>query len=523
MDNADDTLIRALQDSRLFDHPVMSFTVVETHISWVLLTGERAYKIKKPVDLGFLDFSTLAKRKHYCEEELRLNRRLAPQFYLEVVPICGSAATPQLRGDGEVIEYAVMMQQFPGEAQLERVAAAGRLLPRHIDNLAETVADFHARVDVASAELRYGEPLRVLQPVLENFDYLDACCTNLDDKDALAGLQYWCTTSHTRLTPLLQQRKAEGFVRECHGDMHLANMFLWQDKVMLYDCIEFNPELRWIDVISEIAFLTMDLRDRDHVALARRFLNRYLQHTGDYAGLALLDFYQVYRAMVRAKVACIRLHQSHLNEQQRRQAQQDTLQYLQLARQFTRPTSPALLITHGLSGSGKTFLTQALLEAMDVIRVRADIERKRLFGYAALASTGSAPNQGLYTPAASEQTYARLAGLARVVIDAGYTAIVDAAFLSRSRRDAFHQLALELKVPFLILNFQASEPTLRERIMARTAAGHDASEADLQVLAQQLQTREPLGEDELPYCINIDSETEGIGARIAAGVTRALT
>lgn len=266
-------LIRALQDEALYDHPVTGFTVVETHISWVMLTGDFAYKIKKPVNLGFLDFSTLEKRRFYCEEELRLNRRLAPQLYLAVVAITGTVDKPRLNGEGKVIEYAVKMRQFDQARQFDRLLARGRLRAEHIDRVAALIAAFHRRAAAAATDSLYGSPELVWQPVAENHDQILPLLRDTDDEARLRRIQAWFEQQFTRHRPLFLRRKAEGRIRECHGDLHLANIALFDHEVVIFDCLEFNDRLRWIDVISDAAFLVMDLQSRGQAPLGWRFLN----------------------------------------------------------------------------------------------------------------------------------------------------------------------------------------------------------------------------------------------------------
>jgi aminoglycoside phosphotransferase family enzyme/gluconate kinase len=514
-------LVRALQNPALYDHPVRGFELVETHISSVLLTGDYAYKLKKPLDLGFLDFSTLEKRRHFCHEELRLNRRLAPQIYLEVLPITGTPENPRLKGPGEPFEYAVKMRQFPQAAQLDRVLARGSLKPAHIDQLARTLAEFHARVAVAGPETAFGTPAAAYFPMGQNFDQIRPLVSAAFHPQ-LARLQTWSERERDRLTETLAARKRDGFVRECHGDVHLANLALLDEQVVIFDCLEFNDNLRWIDVMNEVAFTVMDLDDRGQRVLARRFLNAYLEHAGDYAGLALLRFYQVYRALVRAKVSVIRLGQPGLGSEERAQIENKYRGYADLAERYTQPTKAALLITHGLSGSGKSTLTQALVERLGAVRVRSDVERKRLYGMTAEQRSGSALNGGLYTADAGTRTYERLAELARAVVNAGHTVMLDATFLKRTQRERLRALAQELRAPFLILAFEATEATLRERVAARTLAGVDASEAGLTVLEHQRASAEPLTAAEQEHALVITTDQLPADAELGERVLRRL-
>lgn len=507
------TLISSLQNPRCYDHAVPEVSVIETHISWVLLTGNYAYKIKKPVNLGFLDFSTLEKRHFYCQQELRLNRRLAPRLYLDVVAITGSAERPCIRGPGPAIEYAVKMLQFPQQAQLDRVLARGELSPQHIDALAHTVAAFHAGVAVAAADDEYGDPQHVQAIVLENFDRVLSGLRDEEAVERLGGLQRWAQQEYERCRRILATRKQQGYVRECHGDMHLRNMALLDGEILIFDCIEFSETLRWIDVISEIAFVIMDLDDRRCPQLGRRFLNAYLEHTGDYGSLEVLRYYLMYRAMVRAMVDRIRVQQSGIDDAEKRHVLDEYRSYLTLAEQYTQTNHPALIITHGLSGSGKTTVAQAVLEHYPAIRIRSDVERKRLFGLTAAARTRSGIDQGLYTAQATERTYDRLHELARLILKAGYSVIVDATFLKQAPRRAFQDLAEELEVPFLILDCEAPDQILRERVARRTQT--DASEADRVVLEHQLASREPLNELEQTLALVVDTTQAPMGRDIA--------
>ncbi len=515
------TLIDALQNPAAYPHAVERVEVVETHISWVLLTGEIAYKIKKPVDLGFLDFSTLAQRCFYCYEELRLNRRLAPDTYLDVVAITGERDAPQMEGTGAPLEYAVKMRQFPQEMQLDRMLARGELHEDHIDLAAREIAEFHAGIDAASPRTEFGTPERIHKPVRDNFVQIRQSITGDENLERLRHLEEWSERTFRENRATLEARKREGYVRECHGDMHLRNMAYLDERIVIFDCIEFNENLRWIDVMSEVAFLDMDLEDREQSPFARRFLNRYLELGGDYHGLSVLRYYQVYRALVRAKVAAIRLGQADLEEGERAKTYEEYQGYVHLAERYISAPRPRLILTHGLSGSGKTTITQPLLEHIGAIRVRSDVERKRLFGLAPGARSDSAVDRGIYTPEATERTYAHLGDLAGALLRDGYTVIVDAACLSRAQRNPFRLLAQELEVPFALLDFQAPEETLRARVGARARTGRDVSEANLKVLEHQLASAEPLQEDEMRSVVTVNTESAVDPAALARRIESA--
>jgi aminoglycoside phosphotransferase family enzyme/predicted kinase len=516
-----DRLIQALTDRTVYEHPTTEITVLQTHISWIVLTGPYAYKIKKPVNLGFVDFSTLAKRHFFCQEELRLNRRLAPQLYLDVVAISGTPEQPRLHGQGATIEYAVKMVQFAQETLLSHLIEAGQLQVAHIDSLAHAVSAFHASITTADPTNHFGTPEGVYQPVQENFQHLFDAIDDPVRQAHARELEAWCQRTFAAHRSDFIARKRDGFVRECHGDMHLGNMILRDDAVVIFDCIEFNDTFRWIDVASDVAFLVMDLEDRGRPDLAHRFLNGYVEATGDYDLLALLPFYLIYRAIVRAKVAGIRLGQSDLSPEEVAQAREAFGSYLDLAQRYTRPSRPRLWITHGLSGSGKTFGTQPLVETTGAIRLRSDVQRKRLFSLAPLERSTGRSDLNLYAPDATQRTYAHLAQQAARVIAAGFTVVVDATFVKRAQRDAFRHLATQLGVPFMILEFRAHAETLRRRVVQRSMQGMDASEADLAVLSGQFAALEPLTAAEQAYTLSIDTDAPQARQRLLAGV-RAL-
>jgi aminoglycoside phosphotransferase family enzyme/predicted kinase len=499
-------LVESQRNSDVFHEGTDQIRVLQTHMSWIFLVGQHAYKIKKPIDLGFADFTTLKNRRHFCQEELRINRRLAPHLYLDVVAITGSCDAPTVGGDGDPIEYAVKMKRFPQSDLLTHVLERGELAAKHVDDLAHDVARFHGRIKVESTHGPFGTPEAVWKPMRANFKHFEQALDGHQTSIRAQHLKDWSEKEYGEKRYTFVARKHGNFIRECHGDMHLGNMVLEQGSVTIFDAIEFNENLRWIDVLSEVAFLVMDLEDRGRPDLAHRFQNRYLEYTGDYHGVVVLPFYVVYRALVRAKVKSIRFRQKQRDEQTRLELQEQFHSYLDLAERYMQPPYPRLLITHGVCGSGKTSGTEPLVDQKGMIRLRSDIERKRLFGYKPLDWTISTIGEGPYSLTATRRTYDRLAELASAVVRAGFSAIVDATFLERRHRDLFRQTARQLGVPFRILEFRASQDTLRERIASRYQKRESASEAGLAVLSHQLQTQQPLANDEHQEVISVDTE-----------------
>lgn len=492
-----DPLIRAMLHPGVFGRGVRSVELIETHISWVLLTGTFAYKIKKPVRLPFLDFSTLELRHHFCIEELRLNRRLAPELYLDVIPIGGPRESPTLDAE-PATEYAVKMREFPAAARLDRQITAGAIPKEAFHAFAGLLAEFHEALPAASAETPYGEPERVVSTVLTNLTETQRYLP----KDLAAGdvIFKWTVERTTALRRTLAERKAGGSIKEGHGDLHLENLVYLDKRIVPFDALEFDPNLRWLDVMDEAAFIVMDLLAHGRRDLAFTFLSRYLEITGDYAGLTVLAYYQLYRTLVRAKVRAIKSLQD-----QSAATDAATAPYLDLARTLLEPRSPVLLLTHGLSGSGKTTVTEHLIPELPAIRLRSDIERKRLFGLSANARSGSDPGEGLYTATTTRRLYATLQGFARLALQSGLNVIVDATFLRREDREGFRRLARKELARFVVLDCAAPEAELRQRIDERRFAGEDPSEATLQVLDHQLRTCELLTEEELEHTVTVDT------------------
>ena len=485
-------LITALTDPQHYPHPVTEIRVIETHISWVILTGEIAYKIKKPVDFGFLDFTSLEQRKHYCYEELRLNQRLAPDIYQSVVAFTGSTSAPEFNGSSEPFEYAVQMRQFDESLRLDRLLQKSALTPEHIDALSQQIADFHMQVPHASNDGPWGETETIWQVVSDNFLHAGEHLDTLDDWMQLQQLSYQISQQFRSLSPKIEQRKREGHIRECHGDLHLANTTLLKDQVRLFDCIEFNLEFRWIDTICDLAFLLMDLEANQQTCFAHRCLNRYLEITGDYDGTRLLNFYKGYRAMVRAKVAMIGA-QRDLDEYHR---------YIQLALGYANKPAPVLFLMQGVSGSGKSYLSQQLLEHSGAIRIRSDVERKRLHREFSLQGQ----HLEMYGHEMNVHTYNHLKSLTEKLLRVGESVIVDATFIRERTRSSYIQLAKKLGSEVRIIACSCDTGIMEQRLQQREQLGTDPSDANSIIMQKQLAGQQPITAEEEPVCYRIDTD-----------------
>lgn len=503
---------QCLFDPKSYPHDAERIELRETHISWVILTGKFAYKVKKPVNFDFLDFSTLEKRRYFCNEEHRLNQRLAPQMYLAVVALTDQGDHVAIDGDGPPIEYAVKMRRFDDRGQFDRLLARGELETRHMESFAQILAEFHLNTAaVADAAAIYGEVEAVAAPVRENFAQIRHALRDVDDPGlatktpALTEVESWSEQHLQLLRNAFDERKRGGYVRECHGDLHLQNIALIDDKPTMFDCIEFNAAFRWIDVMSEIAFFLSDCDARDNSLLGQQFLNRYLELTGDYSGLRVLNFYRVYRAMVRAKVAALRLRQLAKSDVKFGAAKQEYFRYLEQAKRYLQPTSSTMVITVGFSGSGKSTYAQSLARQLGWLRIRSDVERKRLFGLGAMARTHNASGQGLYGADITQHVYAHMARLTHEIINAGFSVIVDATFLTALQRQALFAVAQAQGCHWHILHFVAPLDACARRVRDRFAMANDPSEADEKVLMAQVGKFEPFSAAERLHVIEIDT------------------
>ena len=489
---ADPPLVRRLLSADAYPHVVDAIRLVETHISWVFLTGAHVYKVKKPVDLGFLDFTSLERRRHFCAEEVRLNGRFAPDLYHGAVAITGPPERALVGGAGEPIEWAVHLVQFDERDRLDHVLRRDALTVADCQALAADIAAVQRGLAVAPVGAPWGTAETFRRIVHLNLDQLGAHRPDLASRAAALGV--WVDTRIAAHATLIAARREAGMIRECHGDLHLANLVRHGGRIVAFDGIEFNEALRWIDVANDVAFLAMDLHARGRGDLAATVTSGWVEASGDHGCLPLLTVYLVYRAIVRAAVAAIRVAQAG-GAAGGPVADDDCLRYVDLAERLARPRRPILVATCGISGSGKSTVAEAVAAAIDGIRVRSDVERKRLAGLAPLERP--ADPDTVYGEAMTRRTYARLAEIAREVLHAGYSAVVDAACLRRWQRDCLARAAAAVGADLVWLELDVAPETAAARVRARADGGLDPSDAGAAVVAAQLASHDPITADEI--------------------------
>ena len=523
-DAMNESLPRALEGllrPSAYCHPIGEVELVTTHISWVILAGEYAYKIKRPVRYPFIDLTSLERRRLLCEEELRLNRRFAAELYIEVCKVAAaeggarmgcsdSAGAVGSAPDAEVIlDYAVRMRRFPRAEELDRLLDARRIEPHELERFGHELAQLHARLPAAPAASSWGRPDEVKAQLLRNLlECADAARVFGSATEVLA-LRDAMQAKVAAATSGMAARRSNGRIRECHGDLHSRNIVRFRGRLVPFDCLEYDPALRWIDTADEIAFLSSDMKARERPLRAHAFRTGYLAESGDYHACRVLALYEAHRALVRAKVAALSATQKG-DAGAREVLRLEHARLVTFAGEALAPKTPRLLLMSGLSGSGKTWLARQLAARLAAVHIRSDVERKRRAGLRELAPSHSRLGEGLYSPGATAALHEDLVRATDEVLSGDITAIVDATFLERAQRARFTEVAARRGVSLHLIHCEAPEPLLRARIMERSRTGSDSSEAGLEVLAWQRAHAQPVTADEGIEVIAVD--TAGPGA-----------
>lgn len=491
------SLVQAMLDPSFYPHRPKRVELVETHISWVFLTGEFAYKVKKPVDFGFLDFRTLEQRRHFSEEEIRLNRRLSPSVYIGLVEIKKRRGGFCLGGEGEVVEVAVLMRQLPRDWRLDLLLEGRRVGPEALDGVARRIASFHQEARTDPYVASFGRPEKLMVNIRENFEQTEGFQGVTIPQEEYVQLRDYSYRFLEERRDLLLQRVEGGFIREGHGDLHAENIYLHGEEVYVLDCIEFNERFRFLDTACDIAFLLMDLEARGFPSEGWRFLNSYLQFTGDYGLLEVLDFYKIYRAYVRGKIASFELSSKGPEAQQRAR------EYFSLAyRYLTQSRSLFMLATCGPMGSGKTTVAVELTSRLGAVLIRSDALRKLSLGIDPKEHRYEPFGRGIYSPKMTERTYRQMIEEAERVLRAGYPVVLDASFSRRVQRQMVRELSERLGVPYLFLFTVCPEEVIRQRLASRRG---DLSDGRVEILREHLASFE--GPEEVPegHLVRIDT------------------
>ena len=500
-------LIQQMCQPEFYPHPVTEpIRLLQTHVSYVLLTGDYAYKVKKPVNFGFLDYSTLEKRQHFCQEELRLNNRTAASLYLAVVAIHQEGNSFHLGGAGETVEYAVKMVQFPQDTLLSTLYERGELTEDLIRKLAETVADFHLRAETNDHIRSYGEVSQIRAAFDENYEQTQGYIGGPQTQQQFDQTKTYTDKFFATRKELFHKRIEQDWIRACHGDLHLNNIAYWQNQLYLFDCIEFNEPFRYVDVMYDVGFVVMDLIAKDCPNLANVFLNHYVEQTGDWEGLQLLPLYISRQAYVRAKVTSFLLNDPSVDEAIKQDASDRAAKYYRLAWSVVQPQPGKLYMMVGLSGSGKTTTARAIAKHTQAIHIRSDAVRKHLAGVSLKEKGGN----HLYTPEMSQKTYERLLALGLKLTRAGFAVILDAKYDRQSLRQQVIEAAEAADIPLHMVHCTAPQGVLEARLNARSG---DIADATVAILRQQ--HLDPLTVSEQKAAHTIDT-TENLPQQIAA-------
>jgi len=512
-------LIKSLLKAAAYPEHTQSVRLIETHVSFIFLTDDFVYKVKKPVDFGFLNFTTLDRRRFYCEEEVRLNRRLCPEIYLGVVELRATPEGGAFGGSGAVIDYAVKMKRLPDDRMLGRLLERNAVEPAQMERIARVIAEFHGRAARGPQIDAMGSAGAIRSNWEENFrqaaPFEGATVSGSD----LALIREWVERFLEEHEDLLRARVEGGFIRECDGDLHLDNICL-TDGICIFDCIEFNERFRFIDTAADIAFLLMDLEYAGHAELCAPFLETYRKATADRGLSGLLDFYKAYRAFVRGKVKSFRLKETGLSREELLAAQATARRYFRLARGYCLRDrlAPTLIITCGLMGSGKSALARELAFELGLTLERSDLVRKELAGRPPTGREAEGYQQGIYRAESTEATYQALLQRAGAALAAGRSVIVDATFRLASHRDAFRAVAERLGAPFFVLETRCDQGVIRERLEGRRLEPGEVSDGRWDLFPSQLaefeapQPGQAISVDSsLPLAEEVDLALRGMG------------
>jgi len=480
-----------------YQEPTATVNLVQTHISLIFITDNFVYKIKKPVDFGFLNFSTLDRRRFYCAEEVRLNRRLCPNMYLGVVEVRETPDGCTFAGEGKIIDYAVKMRRLPEERMLNRLLDNNQVTEQDIRCIARTIAGFHLACERGKEIDLYGSPDAILRNWNENFAQSEAFVGFTISAAEFELLRGWVNSFQAANLQLFEERVAGGFIRDCDGDIHSENICL-ADTVYIFDCIEFNNRFRYSDTTADIAFLLMDFDFHRKAEFAEPFLEEYLKVTGDQGIVSLIDYYKTYRAFVRGKVESFRLNDPQISPVEKSLASDKARRYFRLAGGYVRRRllPPSLIITWGLTGTGKSHIVEELAFVLGLDIHASDPVRKELAGMILTERHLDSYAEGIYTAEHTKATYSTLLQRAESSLAMGKSVIVDATFCSKSNREAFRRLANRADARFLIIAVNCPPETVKARLAERQLKDGEVSDGRWEIYLKQSADCEALTDNE---------------------------
>jgi aminoglycoside phosphotransferase family enzyme/predicted kinase len=491
-------LVKALLKPEAYPEKPGKIELVQTQMSFVFLTKEFVYKVKKAVDLGYLDYTTLDKRNFYCQKELELNRRLCPEAYLGVVPITQDRGAIRIGGRGEAIEYAVRMRRLPQKAMMDVLLANDGVSVEMITGVAQKLAAFHQKAETNAEISAFGEIKAVTRNTDENFDQTEKYIGRTISKDNYQRIKNYTNSFVGENAPLFNKRIKEGRIRDCHGDLHAAHI-CFADDICIYDCIEFNDRFRYCDVASEMAFLAMDLDHYGRADLSRSLVNAYVDESGDKELLELLGFYKGYRAYVRGKVESFKLDDPYISKGEKEKTLEVAASYFDLARAYTR-SKPVLFITVGLVGTGKSTLAKALAGRLGLAVISSDITRKQLTGVPLTEHRFEGFDGGIYSAELSRRTYDKLFSGAGDILSDGGSVVLDASFIRAEERLKAKRLAQEAGADFFIIECTLDEENIKRRLEGRLKEG-TVSDGRWEVYKPQKKAFDPVKESPQRHAI----------------------
>lgn len=494
-----DNLLSQMQHPQFYPHTVAAkIEMIQTHAAYIFLTGKYAYKIKKNVNYGFLDYSNLEKRKYFLDLELRLNQKITPELYLSVVPISDCNNNLILDNSKNIQEYALKMYQFPQENLFSNLLVAGKLTCDRLIELGKVVAKFHQHTATNTYIQSFGTIAQISAAIRENYQQSQPYIGIVQTKEQFVATKAYTDAFFAHKKDLFVDRVQQQKIRECHGDLHLKNICLWHDEIKLFDRIEFNESFRYVDTMYDVAFTVMDLVSKGKLELKNAFLNSYLEYTGDWTGLLVLPLYLNRQAYVRAKVNSFLLDDPQISVTDKQQAKQEAQDYYRLAYQYSKTKSGCIILMSGLSGSGKSTVARHLSREQDAIQLRSDAVRKHLAGI----SIDESGQNNIYTPEMTQKTYGRLLELGIILAQAGYTIILDAKYDRIALRREIRSQAQIHQIPLQIIHCTAPRSVLCDRLNRRQG---DISDATADLIPSQQTNWEDFTSAEQPYVIEIDT------------------